>query len=145
VEALGKSGKVLGERRSQMATQVQTKKVTVQAIRDAARTDLYPAAGDDFDPTYPTLRDLLGDDVVDMGIKFRDLRDRRTNPAGHFDSAGRWYPAHICPKCASVRSPSRAWPYSYLKHCRTADHVASVAGVDATMVKRVAKAIDQTL
>jgi hypothetical protein len=129
-----------------MATQQAEKKVTVQAIRAAARVDLYPAVGDDF-PTYPALRALVGDDIVDAAVKFRSLRDRITNPNGYFDSGGRWYPAddNTCPDCASVRSPSKRWPYSYLKHCRTANHVASVVGVDATNVKRVAKALDRTL
>lgn len=38
--------------------------------------------------------------------------------AGHFDSASRWYPdqSFIVSGSFAVRSPSRSWPYSYLKH-----------------------------
>jgi hypothetical protein len=52
-------------------------------------------------------------------------RDRLTNPSGRFDHAGRWYPsvAERCACCASVRSPSHAYPYSLMTHCRTLKHV----------------------
>lgn len=65
-------------------------------------------------------------------------RDRQVNPDGEFDSAGRWYPssAEECGDIARcVRSPSRAWPYSYLVACRTKKHavnlvLAGVLGAD---------------
>jgi len=56
-------------------------------------------------------------------------RDRLTNPAGKFDNAGRWYPtaAEDCGVSATLRSPSRAYPYSYMVGCRTRKHVAALA------------------
>jgi hypothetical protein len=60
-------------------------------------------------------------------------RDRQVNPEGSFDSAGRWYPSDREDAGASgrLRSPSRAWPYSYMVGCRTRKHVAVL--VDAAM------------
>jgi hypothetical protein len=47
-------------------------------------------------------------------------RDRLVNPRGKFDSAGRWYPdADAEGGTPAVRSPSRAWPFSYMVACRT--------------------------
>jgi hypothetical protein len=41
--------------------------------------------------------------------------------AGHYDNAKRWYPEEqfIVPGSFRVRSPSRAWPYNYIKHFYT--------------------------
>jgi len=39
---------------------------------------------------------------------------------GKADSANRWYPApEVAPYFAHIRSPSRAWPYSYAKAAQT--------------------------
>lgn len=53
-------------------------------------------------------------------------RDRQVNPEGHFDGAGRWYPTdrEDAGVSRTLRSPSRAWPYSYMVGCRTRKHVA---------------------
>ena len=74
------------------------------------------------------------------------LRDRRLHPDGEFDKAGRWYPsdAEKCPQCDSMRSPSRAWPYSYMVHCRTINHVCAryrLAELETKIVKRLVKLI----
>lgn len=53
-------------------------------------------------------------------------RDRAVNPEGHFDGAGRWYPSDAEDADGDgsrTRSPSRAWPYSYMLRCRTRQHV----------------------
>ena len=56
-------------------------------------------------------------------------RDRLVNPEGSFDSAGRWYPS-AAEDCGGdgrcVRTPSRAWPYSYMLRCRTRQHVSAL-------------------
>ncbi len=64
-------------------------------------------------------------------------RDRAVNPEGRFDNAGRWYPSDREDAGVSsvLRSPSRAWPYSYMVGCRTRKHVAvlvqrAIAGQD---------------
>ena len=52
-------------------------------------------------------------------------RDRRVHPEGTFDDGGRWYPSDredADGSGSSVRSPSRAWPYSYMLRCRTKAH-----------------------
>lgn len=49
---------------------------------------------------------------------------RKTNPKGHFDKGGRWYPSseERQPCCDNIRGPSRNHPYSYMVHCRTLKH-----------------------
>ena len=44
------------------------------------------------------------------------LTQSQVRALGSFDSASRWYPApEIAEYFRSIRSPSRAWPYSYYK------------------------------
>jgi hypothetical protein len=81
-------------------------------------------------------------------------RDRQVHPDGSFDSAGRWYPsdAEDCGGDGTcVRSPSRAWPYSYMLRCRTRQHCralveAALAGetVPYDVTRAVAAAVSQT-
>lgn len=63
---------------------------------------------------------------------------REEHPSGEFDRAGRWYPSdgELQPCCASIRNPSRAYPYSLLVHCRTAEHVAHVHGVPVQQLRK---------
>lgn len=44
---------------------------------------------------------------------------------GHFDKQGRWYPDdnEYTPCCHVIRSPSVAYPYSLLSHCRSLAHI----------------------
>lgn len=53
---------------------------------------------------------------------------RLEHPDGKTDGGGRWYPSEAerqdC--CNVVRTPSRAWPWSYMIHCRTLKHVAAL-------------------
>ncbi len=82
-------------------------------------------------PTEPT------EAVVAAAREYLALKARRINPVGRFDGAGRWWPTVPC--TCQVRLPSRAYPYSYLLHMRTAEHVASVFGVARRDVLRAAK------
>jgi len=50
---------------------------------------------------------------------YNDLHTRKSNPAGHFDSAGRFYLSNDTRSCSTCRSPSRAYPYSEMKEGRT--------------------------
>lgn len=79
--------------------------------------------------------------VVKAADMYLDRQYRTVHPDGEFDSGGRWYPddAEWQPCCAYVRSPSRAWPYSKMVHCRTAEHVASLTDTDAALVAKVAR------
>jgi len=65
-------------------------------------------------------------------------RDRNENPKGSFDKAGRWYPDAML-DCCNVRTPSRAYPYSLMVHCRTMAHIASEYGVDLKELKKAVK------
>ena len=56
---------------------------------------------------------------------YEQLKNRQINPAGTFDKAGRFYLKHS--DLVSVRSPSRAWPYSQMLAGRTKKYVAAVA------------------
>lgn len=60
--------------------------------------------------------------------KFKARQARSEHPDGKFDSAGRWYPSdeerQSC--CDFVRSPSRAYPYSLMVHCRSKKHIANL-------------------
>ena len=44
---------------------------------------------------------------------------------GRNDSGGRWYPegAERVSCCDSIREPSRKYPFSYYKHCRSVKHI----------------------
>jgi hypothetical protein len=70
-------------------------------------------------------------------------RDRKTHPVGYFDASGRWEPSdkerQYC--CSFIRSPSRAWPYSLMVHCRSFEHVAALHEVDELELKRSARRI----
>lgn len=55
---------------------------------------------------------------------------RGLHPVGEFDTAGRWYPdedEERCSCCSKIASPSRVWPYSLIKHCRTRPHIIRLA------------------
>jgi len=53
-------------------------------------------------------------------------------PKGRTDNGGRWYPEEMLECCEHIRSPSRGYPWSYMVHCKSVDHVANEYGVDAT-------------
>lgn len=78
---------------------------------------------------------------------FHARQTRQQHPDGKFDGAGRWYPSaseeQEC--CSRIRSPSRAYPYSYMVHCRTADHIAHIYGVSATDIRRAARQARQSI
>ena len=53
------------------------------------------------------------------------LKTREIHPSGRFDNGGRWHAEHA--ELVSVRTPSRAYPYSEMTHCRTLKYVRNVA------------------
>lgn len=59
---------------------------------------------------------------------FHRRKSRMEHPDGTFDKAGRWQPSdaewQAC--CRSIRTPSRAWPYSLMTHCRTLRHIINL-------------------
>ncbi|WP_343606413.1 hypothetical protein [Roseateles sp.] len=83
---------------------------------------------------------------VDLAaLEYLGRRDRARSPVGACDKGGRWFPSdeerQAC--CVVIRSPSRGWPWSLLKHCSTAEHVAQLFDVDALELKRRARELDQ--
>jgi len=81
--------------------------------------------------TYLTKDDEYNKYLVQAIAEYIARQNRAKHPAGKFDKAGRWYPdeSETCPCCANIRSPSRRWPYSLLRHCRSLRHVANLYGV----------------
>lgn len=74
--------------------------------------------------------------------EFKSLQSREINPVGEFDKAGRWYPSDTeqAECCKGLRSPSRAYPYSLMVHCRTLKHICTKHGLDYREVKKVMNA-----
>ena len=68
--------------------------------------------------------------------EYRDLQDRVTHPNGSFDKQGRWYPDEKFDCCANIRYPSKRYPYSFLTHCRTAEHIGYKYGVERKEIIR---------
>ena len=58
---------------------------------------------------------------------YQQLKNRNINPAGTFDSKGRWFSNNA--DLLNVREPSKAWPYSQMSACRTLKYVKKVASV----------------
>lgn len=85
------------------------------------------------DPRGPEVRKLAELPLTEKQIAkavYESRRDRRSHPEGNTDrrsTSSRWYPsdredAGDVEGC--VRSPSRAWPWSYMLRARTRKHVA---------------------
>src|SRR5262249_38215916 len=66
--------------------------------------------------------------AAEAGLEFVCRELRLHHPDGTFDEGGRFYPsekeARDC--CETIRAPSRAFPFSLMKHCRTIKHVANL-------------------
>ena len=76
--------------------------------------------------------------VQEAITEYLKLKNRKTHPEGTFDSGGRFYLAESekCVCCRGIRSPSRAYPYSEMKHARTLKHVAIKFGVDESECRK---------
>lgn len=66
-------------------------------------------------------------------------QDRAEHPAGRFDRAGRFWADEQCSCCAGIRTPSRAWPYSQMAHCRTLRHIAQLTSTSETELRRAVR------
>ena len=64
-----------------------------------------------------------------IAIVYFALKERLIHPEGEFDKQGRWYPSdeENCGVSRTHRSPSRAYPYSYMTACRSRKHVKDVS------------------
>ena len=85
--------------------------------------------------------ELAAQTIILAAREYLRLRARKIHPDGSFDKAGRFYPskAEWCTCCNAVRTPSRGFPYSYMTHCRTAEHVAHRLGVAVQDLRRAAR------
>ena len=70
--------------------------------------------------------------VQEAVTEYLQLKNREIHPEGTFDSGGRFYLAESEKQgcCRGIRSPSRSYPYSQMKHARTLKHVTNKFGVD---------------
>lgn len=60
---------------------------------------------------------------------------RIEHPEGTWDNAGRFYPRGLDATVhMGVRSPSRAWPHSYMLRCRTLEHCELIYDADHDLV-----------
>ena len=75
--------------------------------------------------------------ILEAAQEYLARKARKKHPVGWFDSHRRWYPSIIehqnC--CSDIRGPSAKYPYSYITHCRTAQHVANLYGVEERHLK----------
>ena len=62
-------------------------------------------------------------------------------PIGTYDNASRFYLRDKYSCCASIRAPSRDYPWSQLQHGRTATHLAHAYGIEdrAQEIQRYAR------
>ena len=64
-----------------------------------------------------------------VGKIYTARKNREVSPEGKFDGGGRWYPS-AAEDCggdgSSARTPTLAWPYSYMLRCRTRQHCAAL-------------------
>lgn len=73
-------------------------------------------------------------------------RNRHSHPEGEFDSAKRWYPDESEKLETSLyRSPSRAWPFTYMKACRSQKHCIALFNADSKLVNKVIKQVKSRL
>ena len=84
-------------------------------------------------------------DINDVAQEYLDLQSRRAHPNGSFDRQGRWWPEEYHACCMDIRTPSKAWPYSAMLHCRTLVHVAEMRGVSVLDLRRAVNAKRKTL
>ena len=61
----------------------------------------------------------------DIRKVYEELKNRVIHPSGEFDKTGRFYAENS--DIINVRQPSRAYPYSQMKACRTLTYVKKVA------------------
>ena len=79
-----------------------------------------------------TLRLIVSPQVRAAVEEYQKRQRRSVHPGGAFDRAGRWLPSESerQPCCGAIRFPSRAFPYSMIKHCRSRDHIIALYRID---------------
>ncbi|KVF15192.1 hypothetical protein WJ05_06835 [Burkholderia vietnamiensis] len=69
--------------------------------------------------------------------------ERGEKPAGSYDNASRWWPDKEFECCALIRSPSRAWPFSKLKHCLSQAHKEALHNAEHRDVLALRRVLDE--
>lgn len=84
-----------------------------------------------------TTTSSTGSQYIAAATEYIARKQGRSRPAGKCDNGSRWYPtdSEDAGVTATIRSPSRAWPWSYYKACFSLAHIASIFGVDAASLK----------
>jgi hypothetical protein len=86
------------------------------------------------------------DKLTEAANEWHNRKIGRTYPDGKFDIAKRWWPSigeeKLC--CRNIRTPSRAFPFSLLRHCRTVLHIAHLYYVDPDELRRRIKELEPT-
>lgn len=77
--------------------------------------------------------------MLEKAIKeYKDRQNRKSHPNGKFDSKSRWYPSEaeqqVC--CSTIRQPSRTFPNSLNKHCRSLIHISNLFNVDEKQMRK---------
>lgn len=90
-----------------------------------------------------TAQQLVTGELRKIAIECIDRQNRKTHPSGKTDNGGRWYPSEDehCKCCDNVRSPSRAFPWSYMTHCRSIRHISNLHNVDEKALRWAVKCI----
>src|SRR5262249_53516360 len=85
--------------------------------------------------------------ATEAGLELACRELRLHHPEGTFDEGSRFYPsekeARDC--CETIRAPSRAFPFSLMKHCRTIKHVVRLYNVTEKAVKAEAELVRRQL
>jgi hypothetical protein len=83
--------------------------------------------------SYLTLEEIL--DAIKVVLKFWAKMHK---PSGKTDSGSRWSPSdeEQCSCCGSIRSPSRAYPWSLLKHCHSKKHIKNLIQENPTHLSK---------
>lgn len=86
----------------------------------------------------------MSETIIAAAREFIARRDRRTHPEGSFDRKSRFTLSERCSCCAGIRTPSARFPWSEMKHGRTAEHVAHLHGVNPADVRKVARQLEKS-
>ena len=75
-----------------------------------------------------TLSEKRQNKVSQAATVYQERQARLQHPEGEFDGAGRWYPSdrERQPCCDKIRGPSRRYPHSLNKHCRSLEHICNL-------------------
>lgn len=77
---------------------------------------------------------------------YQARKSRLAHPEGSFDNGGRFYPSeseNADNYTAGLRSPSRAYPYSYMTGARTLKHVKALSQANPTFFAKLVAEAEQ--